>query len=83
MTEKEFDIKLTGNVLTISGERKADTRQNFRRKESWHGRFLRSFTIPETIDHDRARAEFKNGVLTIKVPRNAAQKPRAILVSVH
>ena len=83
MTQKEFDIKLTGNVITISGEKKVDTPNSFRRKESWYGRFMRSFTLPETIDPDRIKAEFKDGILTIQIPHNEAGKPRAIPVRVE
>jgi HSP20 family protein len=85
MSKGDIDVKLTGNVITLSGEKKADKGDvdNYRRMESWYGSFSRSFTLPDTADPDRVKAEYNNGVLTIQVPRVASTKTVTIPVGVH
>jgi HSP20 family protein len=84
--EKELDVKLEGNVLTLSGEKKLekeDDRNNFHRRESYYGKFSRSFTLPETSALDKVKADYKNGVLTITVPQKEEARPREIPVKVN
>jgi HSP20 family protein len=86
MTEKEIDLKVEGNTLTLKGERKMeneDKKSNYHRVESSYGSFTRSFTLPETVDLDKINAEYKNGILTIALPQKPEVKPREIQVSVH
>jgi HSP20 family protein len=86
MTEKEIDLKLEGNTLTLKGERKMeneDKKSNYHRVESYYGSFIRSFRLPETVDIDKINAEYKNGILTITLPQKPEVKPREIPVSVH
>ena len=82
--EKDIDLKLEGNVLTLKGEKKLqneEQRNDFHRVESFYGSFTRSFTLPETVDRDHIKAEFKNGVLIITVPQKPEVKPREIPVN--
>jgi HSP20 family protein len=84
MEEKDIELTLEGNVLTLKGERKLDEkeeRSNFRRVESYYGSFSRSFSLPDTADRDKIKADYKNGVLTITIPHKAEMKPREIPVS--
>jgi HSP20 family protein len=86
MNEKEIDLKLEGNTLTIKGERKMeneDKKNNYHRVESYYGSFSRSFRLPDTVDYEKIKAEYKNGVLTIKMPHKPEVKPREIPVSVQ
>jgi HSP20 family protein len=86
MSQKDIDLKLEGNVLTIKGEKKhsqEESNGNYRRIESSFGSFTRSFTLPETVDRDKIHADYKDGVLTITVPQKPEVKPREIPVSVH
>ena len=86
MTEKEIDLKLEGNILTLKGERKIENDDNkgtWHRIESYHGSFTRSFRLPETIDMEKIGADYKNGVLTITLPQKPEVKPREIPVAVH
>jgi HSP20 family protein len=86
MKEKDIDLKLEGNILTLKGERKMeneDSKSTFHRIESYHGSFTRSFRLPETIDMEKIGAEYKNGVLTITLPQKPEVKPREIPVAVH
>lgn len=84
---KKEDVRVTvdDRMLTISGERKQEKEQSgekFHRIESFHGSFVRSFTLPESIDAAAIRAESKDGVLTVHVPKSKieAKKPMEIRV---
>ncbi len=84
--EKDIELTLEGNVLTLKGERKLDEkeeRDNYRRIESYYGSFSRSFTLPETADRDSIKADYKNGVLTVTIPQKPEMKPREIPVSTN
>src|SRR5437867_4652447 len=84
--EKSIDLKLEGNVLTLKGERKLENesdRANYHRVESFYGNFERSFTLPETIQTDKIKAEYKNGILTVVIPQKPEVQPRQIPVAVN
>ena len=86
MSQKDIDLTLEGNVLTMKGEKKFSEEEksgNYRRVESSYGSFSRSFTLPETVDRDKIQADYKDGILTITVPQKPEVKPREIPVSVH
>jgi len=85
MTEKEVELKIEGNTLTLSGERKMEKEEkgNYHRIESFYGAFSRSFTLPDTADTEKIKAECKNGVLTVTIPKKPEAKPREIPVMVH
>lgn len=79
------DVRVTieGNTLTISGERKAEKEQKsrrFHRVERHYGRFERIFTIPEDAEADNIKAEFKDGVLRVHLPKSEKRKPKQIEV---
>jgi HSP20 family protein len=81
--EKDLDISLTGNRLTISGKRDVENRQqneNYHLYERSYGTFTRSFTLPDTADMNRANADMKDGVLTITLPKKAEAQPRKLSV---
>lgn len=82
---KDVDVRFENGVLTLRGERKLEKeeqRDNYHRIERSYGTFTRSFTLPGTLDAERIRAESKNGVLTISLPKRAEAKPRSIQVKV-
>jgi HSP20 family protein len=82
---KDVDVRFENGVLTVKGERKLereDKRENYHRIERSYGTFTRSFSLPGTVDAEKIRAESKNGVLTIVLPKKAEAKPRAIQVKV-
>jgi HSP20 family protein len=84
MDEKEIDLKLEGSVLTIKGEKKFEKEQkeaNYHRVESFHGTFSRSFTLPDSADAEKIKAEYKNGILTVTVPHKPEARPREIPVT--
>jgi HSP20 family protein len=83
--EKELEIQVLGNVLTVAGERKnerveGDAGRRHFTLERGHGRFSRSFSLPDGADGERATAEVKDGVLTLRVPKRAEVQPRRINV---
>jgi HSP20 family protein len=86
MTEKQIELKLEGNTLTLKGERKLeneDKKDNYHRVESFYGSFTRSFRLPETVDLEKISADYKNGVLTVTILQRPEVKPREIPVSVQ
>ena len=79
--EKDVDISLTGNRLTVSGSREAEQQQDtdrFYAYERSYGSFSRSFTLPDGADVDHGNADMKNGVLTISIPKRPEHQPRKI-----
>ena len=83
---KDVDIRFENGVLTLKGERKLekeDRRENYHRVERQFGAFTRSFSLPGTVDAERIRAESKNGVLVVALPKKAEAKPKSIQVKVN
>jgi len=81
----DVSIEVEDNVLTISGERKAEheaKREGFYRVERASGSFRRSLTLPEGVDLDQIVADFDKGVLEIRVPKPEERKPRKVAISV-
>jgi len=84
--QKDIEVHLDGNVLTVKGERKIEhqeDRNNYYRMERYSGTFARSFTLPETVDRDKIKADYKDGILTVTIPHRPELKPREIPVAVH
>ncbi|HEX7006529.1 MAG TPA: Hsp20/alpha crystallin family protein [Alphaproteobacteria bacterium] len=78
--EKDVDISVTDGVLTIKGEKKAETEEkgkNYHRIERSYGSFQRSMALPPTVDIDAIDATFKNGVLTVMLPKSAKAVEKA------
>jgi len=82
---KDVDIRFENGVLTLKGERKMekeDKSENYHRVETSYGAFTRTFSLPATVDAEKIRAEAKNGVLAVHLPKKAEAKPKAIQVKV-
>jgi HSP20 family protein len=82
--EKDLDIKLENNTLTVRGERKfekEEKEENFHRIERRYGAFARSFTLPNTVDPDSVQASYENGILKITLAKRAEAKPKQIKVT--
>src|SRR5579864_476014 len=83
--EKDIDVRIENNTLTVHGERKIETEEkeeNFRRVERQYGSFTRSFTLPTTVDAENVSATYDKGVLKIALPKKAEAKPKQIKVSI-
>jgi len=75
---------LDNDVLTIRGEKKSESGDQSRRlSERYYGRFERSLTLPFEVDEERAEASFKNGVLTVTVPKSATAKDTAKRIAIN
>jgi HSP20 family protein len=80
---EDIDVSITGDVLTIKGETKAEEKvekANYIRQEHRHGVFSRSLSLPSTVVADKATAEFENGVLILTLPKAEEVKPKTIQV---
>ena len=80
---KDVDIRFENGMLTMRGERKLEKeekKENYHRIEMQYGSFSRSFSLPGTVDVEKIRAESKNGVLTVSLPKKAEAKPRPIQI---
>src|SRR5580692_1210876 len=85
MDPKDRDIKIQNNILTIRGERKFEKNvkeENYLRIERAYGSFSRSFSLANTVNSDAIKAEYKNGVLTLSIPKREEAKPKQIKVNV-
>ena len=83
MTESDVNIELEDNILTVSGERKAEheeNREGFYRVERAFGSFSRSLTLPRGIDAESVSASFDKGVLEVRIPKPEQRKPRKITI---
>jgi HSP20 family protein len=85
MKEAEFEVTVEDNTLTLRGEKKLDTEvteEHFHRIERSYGSFARSFALPPTVDAGKVSAEYKAGVLTVRLPMREEAKPKQIKVAV-
>ena len=83
MDKKDIDIDLKDHVLTLKGERNYENEEkkgNYYNRERAFGKFQRSFRLPVESDSEKIKADFKDGVLTIEVPRPEEEKPKKIAV---
>lgn len=84
VNERDFDISIQDNVLTVKGERRQDKdekSENFLRQERPYGKFSRSFTLPSSVDPEHVNADYVNGVLHIRLVKRAESRPKQIKVS--
>jgi HSP20 family protein len=85
MRKEDVHVTHENNLLTLRGERKfeeAVNRENYHRIERKYGEFMRIFTLPTFVEGSKVVAEFKEGMLTVTLPKNAAAIPRQIEVKV-
>jgi HSP20 family protein len=85
MTEADVNIEITDNVLTISGERKAELEEKhegYYRLERTSGAFARSLTLPEGVDAGAVTASFDNGVLEVRIPKPEQAMPKRVQIAV-
>ena len=85
MTREEIDITVDKGTLTVKGEKKfagEPKDDQYHRIERRYGAFSRSFSIPQTVDVSKVAADYKNGVLTVRLPLREEAKPRSIKVDV-
>jgi HSP20 family protein len=82
---KDVDIRVENNTLTLRGERKFDDevqKESYHRVERAYGSFSRSFTLPTVVDTEKIKADYKDGVLRVTLPKKEEAKPKQITISV-
>ncbi len=82
---KDVDVRVENNLLTLRGERKFDNevkRDQYHRVERSYGSFSRSFTLPNVVDTGNIKAEYRDGVLHMTLPKREESKPRQIQINV-
>jgi HSP20 family protein len=85
MAREDIDITVENGVLTVKGEKKLSNEvkeEQFHHVERRYGAFSRSFSLPQTVDPNKVSAEYKQGVLTVRLPLREEAKPRSIKVDV-
>src|SRR6201992_3295440 len=84
MDEKDLDIRVENNTLTVKGERKFEKdekEENFHRIERRYGTFFRSFTLPSTVDTENVQASYNAGVLKLELKKKVEAQPKQIKVN--
>jgi HSP20 family protein len=83
---KNVGIQVENGTLTLKGERKFEEQKNghkgFHRIERSYGSFVRAFSLPDSVDSEKVKADYKNGVLTITLPKKEVAKPKTINVQI-
>ena len=85
MKREEIELSLHDNTLSISGERKAESKHQdaeVYRSERFVGRFQRTISLPSPVASDKVKAQYKDGILTVTLPKTEESKPKQINVSV-
>jgi HSP20 family protein len=85
MTREDIEVSVENGTLMLKGQKKFDEtvkEENYRRVERSYGQFHRSFTLPNTVDTSKVAADYKSGILTVKLPFREEAKPRTINVDV-
>src|SRR5579862_3402214 len=85
LQEKDIDVRVENNTLSIRGERKFEKdvhQDNYLRVERAYGAFTRTFTLPNTINTEALSAEYQGGVLTVHLPKREESKPKQVKISV-
>jgi HSP20 family protein len=82
---EDIDVRVEDQTLSIKGERKFELDSNekgYHRVERAYGSFMRSFAVPTSVDTEKVSADYKNGVLTVTLPKKEAAKPKQVKVEV-
>lgn len=83
--EKDLDVRIENNMLTIRGERKFEQsvkEESYLRMERSYGSFSRSFSLPNTVDTQAIKAQYAEGVLTVTLPKRAESKPKQVKINI-
>jgi len=82
---KDVDVRIENNTLTLRGQRQLDSeikRDSYHRVERSYGAFTRSFTLPNVVDQEKIKAEYRDGVLKLTLPKREEAKPKQISIQV-
>jgi HSP20 family protein len=82
---ENVDIQIENGTLTLKGERRFEQEKNgkgYHRIERSYGSFVRAFSLPETVDPEHVKADYKGGVLTVTLPKKEVAKPKTVKIAV-
>ena len=85
VTKEDISLEVKDSTLTIRGEKKLEkdvSEENFHRMERTYGSFTRAFTLPSTVQQDKVKAKFRDGILEVRLPKAEEAKPKQIKVDV-
>ena len=83
--QEDLDVRVENNTLTIKGERKFESEEkeeNFHRIERRYGNFVRSFSVPQTVDTEGVTANYDAGILTVTLAKKAEAKPKQVKIGI-
>lgn len=83
ISKKDIEVSYQDKRLTITGERKKEDKEekkDYLRRERYFGKFVRSFTLPAGVKDNEIKAAFKDGVLTVRIPKTEVQKPKTVKI---
>jgi len=83
---EDIDVRVENQILTIKGERSPEgnsDKRRYHRRERSYGAFTRSCAVPNSVDTERVSADYKNGVLTVNLPKKEAAKPKQVKIAVQ
>jgi len=83
---KDIHVEIENGTLSLKGERKFESEekdQGYHRIERSYGSFARYFSLPDTVEPDKVKADYKNGVLKVTLPKKEIAKPRTVKVDIH
>lgn len=83
--KEDVKVNVSDGLLRIEGERKFDKEdktKKYHRVERFYGSFMRSFALPEGVEQDKVKAEFKEGLLTVRLPKSPKTLPRSVDVKI-
>ena len=86
MKKEEFNLEVKDGTLTLSGDRKLEEPANgveYHRVERVSGKFIRSFSLPQTVKSDEIKANYRDGILDVHVPKAEEAKPKQIAITVR
>jgi HSP20 family protein len=86
LSEKDVEVTFADNTLTLSGEKKSESEvkeKDYHRRERTFGSFRRSFTLPAEVDEEKISAAFKNGVMTIELPKSKSAQKKAKKITIQ
>jgi HSP20 family protein len=82
---EDIDVRVENHTLSVKGERRFEedvAEKGYHRIERSYGSFVRSFAVPNSVDTEKVSADYKNGVLTVKLPKKENAKPKQVKVEV-
>ncbi len=85
VTKEEISLEVKDNTLTLRGEKKMEKdvkEESYHRMERTYGSFMRAFTLPSTVQQEKVKARFKDGILEVSIPKAEEAKPKQIKVDV-